>query len=109
MQLLGCKHIHTTSYHLAATGLIKHSHRQLKASLKTHPNPTEGQTPCHAIVLLGVLTQLKEDLHCISAELVYDTTHWLPGEFFYKRKAEVTPDPTCYITRLKNIMYHLQA
>ena len=40
MQLLGCKHIQTTSYHPAANGFIECFHRQLKTSLKSHPNPT---------------------------------------------------------------------
>ena len=54
-------------------------------------------------------TQHKEDLYCTSAELVYDTTLQLSGESFDERKAEATPDPACYVTRPKNIMYHLQA
>ena len=59
MQLLGCKRIRTTctSYHPAANGLTERFHRQLKTSLKTHPNPTHwiDSVP---IVLLGVCTQL---------------------------------------------------
>ena len=108
MQLLGCKRIRTTSYHPAANGLIERFHRQLKTLLKTHPSPTHWIDSL-PIVLLGVRTQLKEDLHCTSAELVYGTTLRLPGEFFDERKAETTPDPTSYVTRLKNMMYHLQA
>ena len=108
MQLLGCKRIRTTSYHLAANGLIERFHRELKTSLKTYPSPTHWIDSL-PIVLLGVRTQLKEDLHCTSAELVYGTTLRLPGEFFDERKAETTPDPTSYVTRLKNMMYHLQA
>ena len=108
MQLLGCKRIRTTSYHPAANGLIEHFHRQLKTSLKAHPNLTHWIDSL-PIVLLGVRTQLKDDLHCTSAELVYGTTLRLPGEFFDESKAEATPDPTCYVTRLRNVMYHLQA
>ena len=108
MQLLGCKRIRTTSYHPAANGLIESFHRQLKTSLKAHPNPTHWIDSL-PIVLLGVRTQLKDDLHCTSAELVYGTTLRLPGEFFDESKAEATPDPTCYVTRLRNVMYHLQA
>ena len=69
MQLLGCKHIHTTSYHSAANGLIERFHRQLKSTLKAHPNPIHW-TDSLPIVLLRVRTQLKEDIHCIAAELV---------------------------------------
>ena len=108
MQLLGCKHICTTSYHPVANGLIERFHRQLKTSLKAHPNPTHWIFSL-PIVLLGVRTQLKDDLHCTSAELVYGTILHLPGEFFDESKAEATPDPTCYVTRLRDVMYHLQA
>ena len=73
MQLLGCKRIRTTSYHPAANGLIECFHWQLKASLKVHPNPTQW-TESLPLVLLGVHTQLKEDLKCTAAELVYGTT-----------------------------------
>ena len=59
--------------------------------------------------LLGVHTLLIEDLHCTLAEQVYGTILRLPGEFFDERKAEVTPNPTYYVIKLKNMMYHLQA
>lgn len=34
MKLLGTKHIHTTSYHPIANGLVERFHRQLKSALK---------------------------------------------------------------------------
>ena len=110
MQLLGCNRIRTTSYHPAANGLTERFHRQLKTSLKAHPNPTHW-TESQPIMLLGVRTQLiiKDDLHCMAVELVYDTTLCLPGEFFDESKAEATPDPACYVTRLKTMMRDLQA
>ena len=108
MQLLGCKRIRTTSYHPAANGLIERFHRQLKTSLKSHPDPTHW-TDSLPVVLLGVRTQLKDDLHCTAAELVYGSTLRLPGEFFDASKAEVIPDPACYVTRLKTMMRTLQA
>ena len=108
MQFLGCKCICTTSYYPAANGLIERFHRQLKASLKAHPNPTQWIESL-PLVLLDVRTQLKEDLKCTAAELVYGTTLCLPGEFFDDSKAEATPDPTSYVTRLKRMMKVLQA
>ena len=108
MQLLGCKRIRTTSYHPAANGLIERFHRQLKSALKAHPNPIHW-TDSLPIVLLGVRTQLKEDIHCTAAELVYGTTLRLPGEFFDDSKVTTVPDPLCYVTRLKTVMRDLQA
>ena len=107
MQLLECKWIRITSYHPAANGLIEHFHHQLKASLKAHPNPTHW-TDSLPFVLLGVRTQLKDDLHCTAAELVYGTTLHLPGEFFDESDVETIPDPVCYVTRLKHMMKDLQ-
>ena len=52
---------------------------------------------------------LKEDLQCTAAELVYGTTLRLLGEFFNDSKAEATPDPASYVTRLKGVMKVLQA
>ena len=40
MQLLVTKRIYTTAYHPIAYELVEHHHRQLKASLKAQPDPT---------------------------------------------------------------------
>ena len=103
VQLLGCKCIRTTSYHPAANGLIECFHRQLKTSLKSHPDPTHW-TDSLPVVLLGVRTQLKDDLQRnwhmdpLCALLGIDAS-----------KAEAIPDPACYVTRLKTMMRTLQA
>lgn len=78
MQLLGVKRTRTTAYHPIANGLVERFHRQLKASLKCQPNPTQWVDGL-PLVLLGIRTTLKQDLHCSSAELVYGTTLRLPG------------------------------
>ena len=104
MQLLGCKQIRTTAYHPIANGFIERFHRQLKSSLKSYPNPTNW-TDILPIILLGVRTTLKDDLQCTAAELVYDTTLPLPGEFFDSSTVEdAVPDPFNYVTRLKAAM-----
>ena len=107
MQLLGCKCIRTTSYHPIANELIERLHRQLKTSLKMHPQPVSW-TDSLPIVLLGIRTQLKDDLQCTKAELVYGTTLCLPGEFFDNSKVEPLPDPISYAAKLKSVMTQLQ-
>jgi len=107
MQLLGYSASTTISYHPAANKLIERFHCQLKASLKAHPNPTHW-TDSLPFVLLGVRTQLKNDLHCTAAELVYGITLHLPEEFFNESNAETIPDPVCYVTRLKSMMRDLR-
>lgn len=105
-RLLGVQRIHTTSYHPIANGIVERFHRQLKAALKTYPKP-ERWTVSLPIVLLGIRTAFKEDLHCTSAELVYGTTLRLPGEFFVA--ARDPSDLSTYVTSLKSSMQHLSA
>ena len=69
MKLLGTKRIRTTAYHPIANGLVERLHRQLKAALKSHPNPTHWSDSL-PIVLLGIRTALKEEIQCSAAELV---------------------------------------
>ena len=78
MEFLGCKRIRTTSYHPIANGIIERFHRQLKSSIKACHNPIIW-TESLPLILLGIRTTLKEDLHCTTAELVYGTTLRLPG------------------------------
>lgn len=75
MQLLGCKCIHTTSYHPIANGMIERFHRQLKASLKAQLSSVHW-TDSLPLVLLGIRTTLKEDCSVLlqkwCMELAYD-------------------------------------
>lgn len=106
MQLLGVKRIRTTAYHPIANGLVERFHRQLKASLKCHPNPTQW-VDALPLTLLGIRTTLKADLHCSSAKLLYGTTLRLPGEFFDQSRSAGTDDPAGYVTKLRDSMQQL--
>ena len=108
MKLLGTKRIRTTAYHPIANGLVERLHRQLKAALKSQPNPAHWSDSL-PIVLLGIRTSLKEDIQCSSAELVYGTTLRLPGEFFDNTREDATTEPAAYVTQLKSDMQRLQA
>ena len=108
MQLLGTKRIQTTAYHPIANGMVERLHQQLKASLKAHPNPVTWSNTL-PLVLLGIRTALKEDLHCTAAELVYGTTLRLPGEFFGFAATSQPADPADFVQRLKTTMQQLQA
>ena len=105
MKLLGSKRIRTTAYHPSSNGLVERFHRQLKASLKATPEPTNWVSAL-PLVLLGIRASLKQDMGCSTAELVYGTTLRLPGEFFSLNNDEL-PDPTSYVTKLKTIMSNL--
>ena len=56
-------------------------HRQLKGSLRVQSG-THSWTESLLLILLGIRTALKKDLHCTAAELVYGMSLRLPGEFF---------------------------
>ena len=94
--MLGTTRLRTTSYHPQANGLVERFHRQLKGALKAQP-PSQSWTESLPLVLLGIRTAIKEDLHCIAAELVYGVTLRLPGEFFSPSSLHSSPDLS-YIT-----------
>ena len=105
--MLGTTHYRTTTYHPQANGLVERFHRQLKGTLKAQP-PSQSWTESLPLVLLGIFTAIKEDLHCTAAELVYGVTLRLPGEFFSHSSLHSSPDLS-YIIRLKQCMSHLRA
>ncbi|MDA8002237.1 MAG: reverse transcriptase domain-containing protein, partial [Alphaproteobacteria bacterium] len=108
MQLLGTKRIRTTAYHPISNGLVERLHRQLKAALKAQPNRANWSNAL-PMVLLGMRTATKEDLHCTTAELVYGTTLRLPGEFFSPAATSSPTNLTDYVQHLKTTMQQLQA
>ena len=107
MKILGTKRIRTTAYHPIANGLVERFHRQLKAALKAQPN-ADNWVEHLPMVLLGIRTALKEDLHCSAAELVYGTTLRLPAEFFDSSSSNEL-DPVNYVAKLRSNMQTLRA
>lgn len=93
-QLVGTTRCRTTAYHPCANGLFESFYRQLKTSLKTEPNPHKW-TDVLPLVMLGIQTALKNDLKCTTAEVVYGTTLWLPGEFFESFPSITRSDQLC--------------
>lgn len=107
MNLLGIRRYRTASYHPQANGTVERFHRQLKSSL-TATAQREDWSLALPLVLLGIRTLLKTDLHNSSAELVYGTALRLPGELL-----AATPDTEpCtaqdFATQLKSYMKYLQ-
>lgn len=107
MTILGIHRYRTCSYHPQANGSVERFHRQLKASLMASAQREHWSTAL-PLVLLGIRSSLKEDLHHSSAELVYGTSLRLPGELLAP-----TPDLTpCgaqdFAARLTSSMRSLQ-
>ena len=104
--LLGCKKTRTTAYHPEANGLVERFHRSLKSALKTkmdHNHWTEHLP----LVLLGLRSAIKTDLHCSSAELVYGTTLRLPGQLVIEKPLSNTTDISSFVDRLRAHMSHV--
>lgn len=76
--MLGVKHISTTSYHSQSNGMVERFHRTLKAAIMTHED--ERWTEVLPVILFDLRTSFKPDIGSTSAELVYGSTLRLPGE-----------------------------
>ena len=94
-QLVGTKHLHTTSYHPIVNGLVERFHQQLKSALKASSH-SDNWTDMLPLVLLGIYMTLQKDIHCTTAELVYGTILRLPGEFVATPKVS-NVDPVSYV------------
>lgn len=107
MGLLGSHRIRTTAYHPCSNGLVERFHRQLKGSLKASlPTTWVDALP---LVMLGIRSALKDDLHATAAELVYGATLRVPGEFFTSTLDEAVPNAAEYVIQLRNAFRTLQA
>ena len=105
MTFLVSKRVRTTSYHPQANGMVESFHRQLKSALKAHPQSWMDALP---LVMLGIRTALKEDLHLTAAEMVYGTTLRIPGAFFTSSPDDSLPDPINYVNHLKTLTHQLR-
>lgn len=103
--MVGFQHKRTTAYHPQCNGLVERLHRQLKAAIVCHEN--QSWTEALPLVLLGLRSALKDDIHASPAELVYGETIRLPGDFFHESAPE-TIDLTDFITRLRKVMYEIK-
>ncbi len=88
---LGTKRVRTTAYHPQANELVERFHRQLKAALRVHADPTKWNEAL-PLVLLDIRTAVKADLQCSAAEMVFGTSLRVPGQFFHSAPAHQWPD-----------------
>ena len=105
-KIAGFQHKRTTAYHPSCNGLVERFHRQLKTSITCHS--AENWTETLPLVMLGIRSAYKEDLHASPAELVYGETLRLPGEFFHPDSDETTTDVTDFTGRLHTIISNLR-
>lgn len=105
--LLGTRHIHTAAYHPSANGMVERLHRQLKAAITARDGRLHWVDHL-PLVLLGIRSTYKQDLHCTSAELVYGAPLRLPGEFFEAPKTSASLPSHTYLENLREIFQQLQ-
>lgn len=98
----GFERIRTTAYHPQSNGLVERFHRQLKAALRCHAS--DRWTRTLPIVLLGVRTAWKDDIHATAAEMVYGQTIRLPGDFLTTSAHTPSTSPDDYVEQLKQHM-----
>jgi cleavage and polyadenylation specificity factor subunit 1 len=103
-KLCGLKLTRTTAYHPAANGPVERFHRILKATIMCHAD--QHWTEALPLVLLGIRSSFKADLHASSAELVYGETLRIPGEFLTQTAQPI--EPAHLITQLRQHMARLR-
>jgi transposase InsO family protein len=102
-KLCGIHLTRTTAYHPSANGLVERFHRTLKAAIMCHAD--QHWTVALPLVLLGIRSSFKADLHTSSAELVYGETLRIRGEFL----TPTTHPTTCANTWLDSYLFQLHA
>lgn len=107
MTLLGIRRYRTSSYHPQANGMVERFHRQLKSSLMASTQ-RDNWSLALPLVLLGIRSSLKEDLHHSSAELVYGTNLQLPGELLAPTPDTAPCGVQDFAARRKGAMRSLQ-
>ncbi|GFT04479.1 retrovirus-related Pol polyprotein from transposon opus, partial [Nephila pilipes] len=98
--ICGAKVDHTTPYHPQCNGTVECLHRTLKGAIKAHNNIK--WTESLPTVLLGLPAALRPDVNHTIAQMVYDTSIKLPGEFF--DQPTINMDPQNFVTKLQQHM-----
>ena len=80
MNILGIKHVTTTSYHPQSNSIVEIAHRCLKDALCMQDNPINWFESL-PLVMLSICTSFKEELECSPSDLVYGQSLCLPQEF----------------------------
>jgi cleavage and polyadenylation specificity factor subunit 1 len=94
----------TTARHPAANRLVEGFHRALKAAIMCHAD--QQWTEALPLVLLGIRTAYKENLHASVVELVYGKPLRITGELLTPTAEPV--DPAHLITELRQHMARLR-
>ncbi|GBN91387.1 Gag-Pol polyprotein [Araneus ventricosus] len=98
-RMLGTQKIKRTPYHPISNGIVERFHRHLKSAIKAHED--DKWSELIPIILLGILTAVKEDLQPSCVEFVYD----LPCDMI--DVSDIAPCVIEFITDLRHSMQQL--
>ena len=103
-KFLGCKLINTTPYNPKANGIVEQYHRVLKASIKAQKQPSDWYSNL-GWILLGLGTTICNDMDFSPAEMLYDSSLRLPGEFLSPQKEQSHIE---YVQELRSFVQNLK-
>ena len=107
MNILGIKHVTTTSYHPQSNGIVEIAHRRLKDALRMQDNPVNWFENL-PLVMLSIRTSFKEELECSPSDLVYGQSLRLPQEFSSATLANNLMNRSQLVTKLRDFVKNLQ-
>ncbi|XP_077262577.1 uncharacterized protein LOC143897648 [Temnothorax americanus] len=84
--------------------MVERLHRQIKTAIKCQE--TEAWREVLPVVMMGIRAAVKEDFHATPAELVYEETVRLPGEFL--QGTTQTNETSDFLLRLRKTMSSLR-
>lgn len=91
--LLGITRIRTNAYHPQSNGLLERWHRTLKAALTAHLDANKKNwVDALPTVLLGIRSSINRSSNSSAAELLYNKSLRLPGEFFATSTTSLNDD-----------------
>lgn len=95
----------TTAYHPSSNGMVERFHRQLKAALLSHENPSwSADLP---LFLFDIRSLTKDDFQWSASENVFDAPIQLPGKYFCP-SLPVLCNPSQFVDQLHDRMSRLR-
>ena len=103
---LGIKLMQSSLYHPSCHAMVERSFRTLKAALRAHGNPTNWIKNL-PLVLLGLRSNVKEDIEASSVHIAYETSLHVPNQFV--GQTSLSSEPTTeYVKQLVSFMSRMK-
>lgn len=106
--LLGTIRIRTTAYHPQANGMVERLHRTLKTAFKCSDNSINW-TEELPLILLGLRTTYKKEIHGTPAEMLYGENIRVPGAIFTSTHNNTDLDPLNFIHKIREHFVNIRS